>query len=409
MPVNQGLKTLIESQPNFNNQHVQNLIAPVNIGFVINQRNLVQKTNASTVLTVSQKNDLNETLDILPHLNLGKVLEDLDNHTAKIFTGELGEARDDNPASLFLDHVQTVQGFTITIPTLYGYSADSINKGVAGHFGTVSGSITSAMNLLKEAMEVITTRSDALADQQAVKNAAFQTSITNLVNFLDSLGDSTSFDESTFNSLQSAYQTAANNFDSELQNGDYSVFRTNMINQRKIIVDQIALEVSNLGAIDTYNESLAQLGIYVGLTENQDIINLITKSSQNADFRSYFENFNAREAKTNPLYTGVNDSSEEIQINEILKLRGLPDVTDHLDLDSVAAKALRDDRIKTGIKSQGKTTEQIIIDSCDILGISQNNKNIYALSKGLLENMNKHDRNTVKAELDSNQEINTLS
>ena len=55
MPVNQGLKTLIESTPNFNNQHVQNLIAPVNIGFVTKTRTLVQKTNASTVLTVSQK------------------------------------------------------------------------------------------------------------------------------------------------------------------------------------------------------------------------------------------------------------------------------------------------------------------------------------------------------------------
>ena len=105
MPVNQGLKTLIESTPNFNNQHVQNLIAPVNIGFVTKTRTLVQKTNASTVLTVSQKNDLNETLDIQPHLNLGKVLEDLDLHTAKIYTGALGEARDDNPASLFLDYV----------------------------------------------------------------------------------------------------------------------------------------------------------------------------------------------------------------------------------------------------------------------------------------------------------------
>ena len=409
MPVNQGLKTLIESQPNFNNQHVQNLIASVNIGFVINQRNLVQKTNASTVLTVSQKNDLNETLDIQPHLNLGKVLEDLDNHTAKIFTGELGEARDDNPASLFLDHVQTVQGFTITIPTLYGYSADSINKGVAGHFGTVSGSITSAMNLLKEAMEVITTRSDALADQQAVKNAAFQTSITNLVNFLDSLGDSTSFDESTFNSLQSAYQTAANNFDTELQNGDYSVFRTNMINQRQIIVDQIALEVSNLGAIDTYNESLASLSIYSSLAEDTNVRNLILQSSTNKDFKSYFENYSNRESQLNPLYGGVTDSSLDTQIQDILKLKGLPDVTDYLDLDAVASKATRDDRLKTTVSFQGLDTEQIIDAACEELNVLTANKDIYAKSKSLLANLNERDRDLVKNEINLNQQIDTLS
>lgn len=402
MSVNQGLKTLIESSPNFSNQAVQNLIATVNIGWVAKTRTLAQKVDASTILINSQKSDLLTTLDIQPHLNLGRVLEDLDNHTAKIFTGELGEARDDNPASLFLDHVQTVQGFTITIPTLYGYSADSINKGVAGHFGSVFGSVDTALGNLKTSVEFIKSK-------ELATDTAYQTATQNIIDFIDALGDSTAFDESTFNALQSAFQTAANDFNTALTNGQFAVTRTEMINNRIAIKDQINLEATNLGTIDTYNESLAQLGIYVGLTENQDIINLITKSSQNADFRSYFENFNAREAKTNPLYTGVNDSSEEIQINEILKLRGLPDVTDHLDLDSVAAKALRDDRIKTGIKSQGKTTEQIIIDSCEILGISQNNKNIYALSKGLLENMNKHDRNTIKAELDSNQEINTLS
>jgi len=402
MSVNQGLKTLIESSPNFSNQAVQNLIATVNIGWVAKTRTLAQKVDASTILINSQKSDLLATLDIQPHLNLGRVLEDLDNHTAKIFTGELGEARDDNPASLFLDHVQTVQGFTITIPTLYGYSADSINKGVAGHFGSVFGSVDTALGNLKTSVEFIKSK-------ELATDTAYQTATQNIIDFIDALGDSTAFDESTFNALQSAFQTAANDFNTALTDGQFAVTRTDMINNRIAIKDQINLEATNLGAIDTYNESLAQLGIYVGLTENQDIINLITKSSQNADFRSYFENFNAREAKTNPLYTGVNDSSEEIQINEILKLRGLPDVTDHLDLDSVAAKALRDDRIKTGIKSQGKTTEQIIIDSCEILGISQNNKNIYALSKGLLENMNKHDRNTIKAELDSNQEINTLS
>tara|TARA_S200002703_G_scaffold141120_2_gene132739 strand:+ start:226 stop:1437 length:1212 start_codon:yes stop_codon:yes gene_type:complete len=403
MPVNQGLKTLIESTPNFNNQHVQNLIAPVNIGFVTKTRTLVQKTNASTVLTVSQKNDLNETLDIQPHLNLGKVLEDLDLHTAKIYTGALGEARDDNPASLFLDHVQTVQGFITTIPNLYGYTADSINKGVAGHFGTVSGSVTSAMDTLKEAVVHINSKSEST-------DTAFQTAAQNLINFLDSLGDSTSFDESTFNSLQSAYQTAANNFDTELQNGDYAVFRTNMINQRKIIVDQIALEVGNLGTIDTYNESLASLSIYSALAEDTDVRNLIIQSSQNNTFKSYFENYTNRESQLNPLFTGLaDDSAETTAIDEILKLKGLPDVVDFLDLDSVASKAQRDDRLKTTVSFKGLSTEQIITLACETLKISIDNKDVYAKSKSLLTNLNNHDRDLVKTQIDANQQIDTLS
>ncbi len=403
MPVNQGLKTLIESTPNFNNQHVQNLIAPVNIGFVTKTRTLVQKTNASTVLTVSQRNDLNATLNIQAHLNLGKVLEDLDLHTAKIYTGALGQARDDNPASLFLDHVQTVQGFITTIPNLYGYTADSINKGVAGHFGTVSGSVTSAMDTLKEAVVHINSKSEST-------DTAFQTAAQNLINFLDSLGDSTSFDESTFNSLQSAFQTAANNFDTELQNGDYTVFRTNMINQRKIIVDQIALEVANLGTIDTYNESLASLSIYSALAEDTDVRNLIIQSSQNNTFKSYFENYSNRESQLNPLFTGLaDDSAETTAVDEILKLKGLPDVVDFLDLDSVASKAQRDDRLKTTVSFKGLSTEQIITLACETLKININNKDVYAKSKSLLANLNNHDRDLVKIQIDANQQIDTLS
>ena len=182
-----------------------------------------------------------------------------------------------------------------------------------------------------------------------------------------------------------------------------------MIAARKTIVDQIALEVANLGTIDTYNESLATLSTYSSFAENADVSNLIIKSSQNASFRSYFENYADRLAKLNPLYSGVSDSSEETQIQEILKLKGLPDVTDYLDLDSVAAKALRDDRLKTTISSQGKTTEQIINAACDTLNIVKTNKDVYALSKSLLSNMNQHDRDVIKAQLNINQEIDTLS
>ena len=402
MAINQGLKTLVESTPNFSNQGVQNLIAPVNVGWVLKTRTLAQKADASTVLTVSQKNDLYDTLNTQPHLNLGRVLEDLDLHTAKIYTGELGEARDDNPASLFLDHVQTVQSFIATIPTLFGYSADSINKGVNGHFGTVNGVINSAVLTLKDAVVHINSKSLGT-------DTAYQSATQDLIDFLDSLGDSSAFDESTFNSLQSAFQSAADNFNTTLAGGAYTVYRTNMIAARKTIVDQIALEVANLGTIDTYNESLATLSTYSSFAENTDVSNLIIKSSQNVNFRSYFENYADRLAKLNPLYSGVADSSEETQIQEILKLKGLPDVTDYLDLDSVAAKALRDDRLRTTISAQGKTTEQIINAACDTLNIVKTNKDVYALSKSLLANMNQHDRDVIKAQLNINQEIDTLS
>ena len=413
MAVNQGLKTFAESSPDFNNQGVQNLINPVNVGWVEKTRTLAQKVDASTVLTVSQKNDLNDTLDTQPHLNLGRTLEDLDLHTTKIFTGALGQQdlNDDRPnTGTFLDHVQDVQGFISIIPTLYGYSADFINKGVAGHFGTASGSIDTAMTTLKEAVVHITERSDLLSDQQSLKNGLFQTATQNIINFMDTLGDSTSFDESTFNSLQSAFQTAANEFDTTLQTGEYATFRTNLINSRKTVVDQIALEVANLGTIRTYSESLNNLSAYVTLADDADVRNLIIRNSIDPQFRAYFEQYGNRNSNRNPLFEGVlNDSSEETAIQEILKLKGLPDVTDPLDLDNVAQKATRDTRIKTKVSFNGLNTEEIINLACDTLSISKSNKDIYALSKSLLENMNNHDRESIKNDLNLNQQIDTLS
>ena len=405
MAINQGLKTLAESTPDFSNQGVQNLIAPVNIGWVLKTRTLSQKVDASEVLTISQKNDLNDTLNTQPHLNLGRVLEDLDLHTAKIFTGELGEQdpNSDTPnRGSFLDHLQTVQSFISSIPYLYGYSADSINKGLSGHFGTVSGTIDSAMSTLKRC--VVDINSKSLSN-----DTSYQTATQNLIDFIDSLGDSSAFDESTFNSLQSAFQSAADNFNTTLAGGAYTQYRTDMIAARKTVVDQIALEVANLGTVRTYSLALASLSSYINLAEDEDVRNLVIRTSRNENFKSYFENYSARVSQLNPLYSGVGDSSEEVQIQEILKLKGLPDVIDYLDLDSVASKATRDGRLRTTVSFQGKTTEQIINLACDALNITKTNKDVYALSKSLLANMNQHDRDVIKAQLNINQQIGTLS
>ena len=183
-----------------------------------------------------------------------------------------------------------------------------------------------------------------------------------------------------------------------------------MINQRKIIVDQIALEVANLGTIDTYNESLASVSIYSALAEDTDVRNLIIQSSQNNTFKSYFENYSNRESQLNPLFTGLaDDSAETTAVDEILKLKGLPDVVDFLDLDSVSSKAQRDDRLKTTVSFKGLSTEQIITLACETLKISINNKDVYAKSKSLLANLNNHDRDLVKIQIDANQQIDTLS
>ena len=182
-----------------------------------------------------------------------------------------------------------------------------------------------------------------------------------------------------------------------------------MINSRKTIVDQIALEVANLGVYRTYENGLAELSSYVNLAADTDTRNLIIRTSNNKNFKEYFENYEQRNGLLNPIYTDVIDSALDAKIDEILTLKGLPDVTDFQNIDAVAQKAQRDDRLATVLKAQGKTSEQIIIDAVDALSISKKNKDTFALSKSLLENLNNRDREVVKNEITTQQGVDTLS
>ena len=109
MAVNQGLKSLAGSSPEFSNQHVQNLINNAEKSFAVNQRTLHKTVDDSTVLTESQRNNLLESLNVQPHLNFGRLFHDLDVHSLNVINGSLGEPRTGGDASTFLDQMQSVQ------------------------------------------------------------------------------------------------------------------------------------------------------------------------------------------------------------------------------------------------------------------------------------------------------------
>ena len=92
----------------------------------------------------------------------------------------------------------------------------------------------------------------------------------------------------------------------------------------------------------------------------------------------------------------------------MLRDSGLPDVIEYLDLEAVADKSERDDRINT--KNYDRyTTEQRITKSCEQLGLVTANRSIYDQSQRLLNNMNQHDRDQIARALDLNESSNTLS
>ena len=105
----------------------------------------------------------------------------------------------------------------------------------------------------------------------------------------------------------------------------------------------------------------------------------------------------------------VSESTTDQKIDKVLALRGLPDVTQYLDLESVAKKALRDTRLASKVKNSGRTSEQVITDSCVLLAVNTTGRNVYTLSKVLLKNMNDHDRALVAIELSKHTDTNTIS
>ena len=69
-------------------------------------------------MTTSQKNDVKSSVNSKPYLNLGQMFDDLDLHTDKILTGELGEetVAGSNDRGTFLEHMQEVDSLENLIP-----------------------------------------------------------------------------------------------------------------------------------------------------------------------------------------------------------------------------------------------------------------------------------------------------
>jgi hypothetical protein len=402
MSVQQGLKSLAETSPNFGNAGVETAITAANIGFVTKTKTLNYLVDINSTLTDTQKTTIRASLNIQPYLNAGRYLQDLSNHTYKILDGSLGEVEEGDPTPTFLEHLGTVDAIQGLYLTLYGAEASTVGKGVDNHVGTLRETMNDKLSEIKVAVQTITNASLA-------SNTAFQNATQALIDFVNALGDSTTLDISTLNSLLSAYESAANNFNSILSGAAYTNQKTILVDNRSAIVTQIATEVANLGSIRTYSESLTNLISYQGLASNSKIRDLIGKSAQATEWKDYYENYETRYAQLNAKYENTaGDSENETIINNELVQRGLPDVKDYVDLRAVARKASRDTRLAT-VKFNNRTMAEIIKDSCVQLGIDIRGLDVYGQSQNLLQNMNNYDRESIRIELNLHQESNTLS
>ena len=410
MTVNKGLLSLVENEPNFSNQALENAVNTLKVGWVLKSFELDSVIASNGVLTTSQKNDLKDDINNITHLNLGRTLGDLVRHSASIIDATIipvDEADNPTPATFLeiLQQVQTVQGL---IPELYGVTAKDKSRAVNDHLGTLNNIFTATEDSSAPAFTSLLESINFIVTADLATETALETAYDNLKNFINGVvADSTDFQE-TLDNFATAVATAHTNFNNALASEPYLTHRNNLISQREKINVQVALENSNLVNIGTFIETLSNNISYSALAEDDTLRQLMSKVAQNKQWQTYFENYENEKQNLNPIYTTDTDSDKSAVIDQVLADSGLPDVTDATDLAAVAAKAQRDTRIDTANYDR-YTVEQQITKSCEQLGITTANRTITALSGTLLRNMNQHDRDEIARQLDSNESANTLS
>jgi hypothetical protein len=414
MTVSKGLKTLTENTPNFSNQGLENAIDVFKIGWVLKSFQLDTAIEDNTVLTTSQKNDLKDDINDLPHINMGKVLGDLIRHTNTILDGSIIPGNPtitgtlDNGQGTYIEMLQSVQGLQYTIPNLFGVIAKDKSKGVNDHFGTLNQIFSETED---STAPVFTTLNEAITginNAGLTTDTALQTAMDNLIAFLASVvADSTDFQQ-TLDGFATAVATAHTNFNNAMTAQPLLAYRTTLINMREKINVQVALEKSNLSGLRTYLQALSTSSAYSGLAEDAQLRKLMVNTSQNASWKSYFEEYVSNTLNINTSYATATDSDKSAVIDQVLDSLGLPDVLDSTNLEAVANKAKRDARIDTANYDR-LTVEQQITRSCEQLAITTANRTISSLSNTLLNNMNQHDSDEIQRQLDLNESSNTIS
>ena len=159
MSVQQGLKSLAESNPNFGNTGVEDAITEANIGFITKTKTLHYLVDVNSTLTDTQKTTIRSSLNVQPYLNAGRYLQDLSNHTSDILNGSLGEVEEGDPTPTFLEHLAAVDGIQSSYLSLYGVEASTVSKGVDDYFGTLREILNDKLTEIKQA---VSAASDAL-------------------------------------------------------------------------------------------------------------------------------------------------------------------------------------------------------------------------------------------------------
>jgi len=411
MTVIKGLSSAADRDPGFNNQELENATNTLKIGWVIKSFDLDKAIADNTVLTVSQKNDLKDTINNVAYLNVGRIIGDLVRHTTSILDGTIVPVDDsvENPSTAtFLEIVQLAVGVKILTGQLYGVPASVKSRDFDDHFGTLNRKFQTTQDSTRPVFERMRSAIQFISNANLATETALETAYDNLKNFIDSVRDDSTDFQQTLDTFATAVATAHTNFNNALASEPYLTNRNTLSDTRDSIDTQVSLENSNITTLRSHTTTLSNSLAYAGLAADEDVRGLFQKITADSAWKTYFENYEENAGNVNPIYTTQDDSAKDALVDKLYSDAGLPDVLDSVDLNAVADKAKRDSRIDTAGYDR-LTVEQVITKSCEQLGISTANLGIYAQSGLLLDNMNTEDRAKISRALDLNESSNTVS
>ena len=416
MTVRKGLLAVVNNDPGFTNQSVENAVAKWKVAWVRLTDQLDIAIDNNEVLTNEQKSELKDTINSKAYLNAGPYIRRLINHTNSILNGTIippltGVGTDVDGRGTFLEILQLTSGLQTTIPELYGVPAADKNRSVDDHLGILNGIFSKTTDSSKPVFESMAEAITFIDNAQLTEDIAYQTALGEFIIVLNGLvgpefpAGSTPqalAEVTAYNDRLNDLTTAQSNFDTALQVHPYNVKRTQIINGREAINTQVTLENNNIKTLRSYNESLAKNLQYISLINDATIRNLMIDLSSNADWKSYFVDYDDNFTNMNPIY----DNAETL-IDQIMASRGLPEVVDPVNLGEVVEKAKKDTRIDT--KGFDRLFDDKIIEQCCLqLGIATYGS-VYDQSERLLNNLDKRDRDIIAKEFDLNRDSNTIS
>jgi hypothetical protein len=432
MGIKKNLKTLVNNNPEFSNQALENAITDiktkVNSDWVTKTFTLDTAIRDNTVLTTTQKNTILDDINFIPYLNIGRYLNDLIRHTNTILDGSiipgdptiLGTPEDQGQGT-FLECLQLVQGLQSSIPDLYGVPASELNRDVNDHFGSLNNkflqtedSSLPVFDAITENLQQMMRLTNHSSPTTAVADGGgLETDIDALLNFINSVvADSTDFQQTldlhvlTLKNEFIGLNLYLTNLGIYGNHADIQAIQAQAEANYNAVENQRLLEISNLSGIRAYVDTLSDNDAYTGLAEDPDLRAMMTRVSQNPNWKKYFTEYDDAVVNKNPIYDTVADKS--VLIDQILASSGLPDVLSSVDLEAVAEKATRDSRIDTK-GYEALTINEQITDACKQLSITTAGRGIFDQSNLLLNNLNKRDRDLIANELDLSVDADTLS